>query len=112
MGKALRPVTKASGIPKKDLKQTRGPAAKLGPDTRMTRPILPADIQALPNIEPMIGKVNPKHINMMFEFGKQSFRGTVAYGPEGVKMPSRIEANERGIITRLGNDYKDGKPRV
>lgn len=108
MRKALKPVVKTSGQPKKDLKAPRGPAATMQ-DVRLTRPAMPMDMQDLPNTAPLIGQRNPKHINMMFAFGKQSFEGTVGYGPLGKSVPGKhCQETERTIIKNLGKGYKQG----
>lgn len=104
MRKALKPTT---GSPiGSDLKQPRG-YADLELDTRVTRPPLPVDIQAKPNVAPRIGKRNPTHINFMFAFGKQTFEGQVPYGPLGAVSPGRFSGEgTRDFIKRLGGNYR------
>jgi hypothetical protein len=98
MGKGLKPTT---GNPKgTDLKQARG--SEVSNLERQVRPILPIDINAQPNVEPLIGRTNPTHVNFMFDFGRQSFTGTVPYGPLGTNPGGDYTESDRQIIKKLG----------
>jgi hypothetical protein len=98
MAKGLKPTTNPSGFGK-ELKQARTGAAN--PPSELVRPILPIDVNNIPNQEPLIGRKNPTHINFLFEFGKQSYRGTVPYGPLGSTHDTYAEG--RNIIKALGS---------
>jgi hypothetical protein len=102
MKKALRPTT-GNAIGKNEKQAGNGADGMIRQNTRLTRPVTVMDINDLPNREPIIGKQNPRHVNFMFEFGKQSLRGTVGYGPYGKPEPGRFtDETVRTIIKNLG----------
>jgi len=89
--------------------QKQGHAMETFAKETMVRPPLPIDINNLPNVEPIQGKQMPRHINFMFAADRQSFEGTLAYGPLGAKRPGRITKDTKNIIHRLGAKSVLGK---
>ena len=102
MAKALKPTTaKPSTTDRQGMKQTSNNDAF--PVVRATRPVMPFDLTGLENKPPILGQTIPRHVNMMFAFGRQSLRGTVGYAPLGRSVPGRFNGeDDRAIITSLG----------